>query len=392
MCSVSAAAASPVGVGACENPVRLNRRTTNTTSGEVSNAELLKRCGNRRESQCPSCAALYRGDAIAIIRSGLYGTDGKQRPATWVTLTAPGAAVFGATHSQRRQDGRIRPCKCGAHHLDGDTAIGTPLDPTAYRYDLAADFNAHASRLTSVTFQKLGRLLGRKLRVVRVVEFQARGLVHVHALVLGPITQRSLEVAIRGGKNLRTGRTIPAAISAGWSWGPECKADVITAGSGHKLGAYMTKVVRYAVKSAGDDLRCGHGHGNRMAAAGEHSATCAHPLPDCRSGDPFMHRRYFVAPAAGPAALAVEDVPYKSRTSRQACRKHQNARRGWGFRGHVLSASRSWGMTFTEARARRLGYNTGTAEHPDYLLVEWEVIGRGYGPNGLRLSDLTDSP
>lgn len=389
---MSGSAATPVGVGACENPVRLNRRTTDTTTGEVSNAELLKRCGNRRESHCPSCAALYRGDAIAIIRSGLYGADGRQRPATWVTLTAPGAAVFGATHSQRRQAGRIRRCKCGTRHSDGDAAIGTPIDPAAYRYDLAAQFNANSSRLATVTFQKLGRLLGRKLKVVRVVEFQSRGLVHVHALVLGCITQRSLEVAVRGGTNLRTGRTIAAATSGGWAWGPECKADVILPKSGHKLGAYMTKVVRYAVKSAGDDLACGHGHGDRMAVAGERSATCGHPLPDCRSGDPFMHQRYFVAPESGPASIADEKVPYRSRPSCRACRKHQNARRGWGFRGHVLTASRSWGMTFAEARARRLGYTVGTAEHPDHLLVEWEVIGRGYGPNGLRLSELAASP
>lgn len=389
---MSASPTAPLGIGDCENPVRLNRRITDTRTGEVRTTEVMKRCGNRRQSQCPSCAALYRGDAIAIIRSGLYGADGKQRPATWVTLTAPGVSVFGATHSQRRQAGRIRRCKCGNYHADGDARIGTPIDPTTYRYDLAAAFNANSSRLATVTFQKLGRLLGRKLKVVRVVEFQSRGLVHIHALVLGYITQRSLEVAVRGGINLRTNRTIAPATSGGWAWGSECKADVILPNSGQRLGAYMTKVVRYAVKSAGDDLGCSHGHDERMAAAGERSATCAHPQPVCRCGDPFMHRRYFIAPASGPAVVADERVRYQSRPSRRACRKHQNARRGWGFRGHVLAASRSWGMTFAEARARRLGYTAGPAEHPDHLLVEWEVVGRGYGPDGLRLSQLAASP
>jgi len=391
---VSASPTNSTGVGPCENPVRLNRRITNTFTGEVSNTELPKRCGNRRESQCPSCSALYKGDAVAIIRSGLYDANGKQRPATWVTLTAPGAAVFGATHSLRRKDGHIRRCQCGTHHRDGDAAIGTPIDPSTYRYDLAAQFNANSSRLATVTFQKLGRLLGRRLKVVRVVEFQSRGLVHIHALVLGYVTQRSLEVAVRGGTNLRSRRTIAAATSGGWSWGPECKADVILPGSGHKLGAYMTKVIRYAVKSAGEDLACGDGlnHSDRMAAAGERSATCTHALPDCRRGDPFMTLRHFVAPVSGPATIVHEKVRYQSRPAQRACRRHQNARRGWGFRGHVLTASRSWGMTFADARARRRNHIARPNQQSNMLLVEWETLGRGYGPSGLRHSEMATSP
>ena len=31
---------------------------------------LLKRCGNRRESVCPSCSYEYRGDAWQLLRAG----------------------------------------------------------------------------------------------------------------------------------------------------------------------------------------------------------------------------------------------------------------------------------------------------------------------------------
>lgn len=383
-------AGSPV--GCCEYPVRLHRRIVNKRTGEVSTEDFQKRCGSRRESDCPSCSELFRGDAIAVIRSGLYGPDGRQRLATWVTLTAPGADVFGATHSQRRQDGRIRPCRCGVRHSDGDPTIGTPLNPETYRYDLAASFNAHAGRLSMVTFQKLGRLLGRKLQFIRVMEYQSRGLVHVHALVLGVITQRSLRVAVMGGRNIRTGRRIRPATSNGWSWGPECRADAIMPGSGHKLGAYMTKVVRYAVKSAGEVLSADSSHGSLMAKAGEKSATCRHSRPVCRSGDPFIYHRRFVAPASGPATVEMVRTMYQSRPSHRPCRKHRNARRGWGFAGHVFAASRSWGTTFAEVRARRAEFRGAATDWPDHLIVEWTVAGRGYGPDGLRLSDLGTVP
>lgn len=36
-----------------------------------------------------------------------------------------------------------------------------------------------------------------------------------------------------------------------------------------------------------------------------------------------------------------------------ACRIHRSARRGWGFRGHVLASTKSWGLTFAAIRAAR---------------------------------------
>ena len=124
-----------------------------------------------------------------------------------VTLTAPGSDKFGKTHVRHlTKNNKVQRCSCRRYHNENDRLLGTPIDPDTYNYVGAAAFNANASRLFAVTMQKLGRLLGRKLRVIRVIEFQTRGLVHVHALVLGPVPQCSLELVVRGGKNLRTGR------------------------------------------------------------------------------------------------------------------------------------------------------------------------------------------
>lgn len=379
-------------VGECENPLRLSRRTINTLTGELSDDVIYRRCGTRRESDCPSCSELYRQDAKAVIRAGLYGPDGRQRITTWVTLTAPGANTFGKVHSQRRQNGQPRKCSCGQLHPNGDKLLGTPIDPSTYRYDKAADFNAHASRLAAVTFQKLGRLLGRKIKVVRVMEYQSRGLIHVHALVLGPITARSLEVAVRGGINLRTGRKIAPAESGGWSWGPQCDAQVILPGSGRNIGRYMTKVVGYAVKSAGDELGMSSDHAKRMRRAGARTIHCRFGSPECRNGNPFIRVRRFSVASNGDVNIVTGYVPYESRRAKHQCPRHKSATRGWGFRGHVLTASRGWGITFGEVRAkRRLFCAAKSPEGETDHIIEWTIRGRGYGPENLRLSQLADT-
>ena len=292
----------------CEYPVRFRRSELDQTTGEVRSREVLRRCGSRRSAECASCSALYKGDAFAVIRSELQDEGGNVRTATWVTLTAPGANVFGQVHSQRRDaSGRVRPCGCQKRHADDDPLLGSPLDADAYQYERAADFNANASRLWAVTMQKLSRLLGRKLKVVRVVEYQSRGLVHVHALILGVVTKRSLEVAVRGGVNLRTGRNIQPATSNGWTWGPQCDAQVVTQGYARRLGAYMTKVVGYSVKSAGDDLPGGSAHTAKMANAGERACSCDHPHQLCRRGRRTMQlRRFVVAPDGTTDVVTVE--------------------------------------------------------------------------------------
>jgi hypothetical protein len=55
---------------------------------------LLKGCGTRRESRCPSCAATYRGDAYQALAAGLKGGKGvpetvSGHPRLFVTFTAP---------------------------------------------------------------------------------------------------------------------------------------------------------------------------------------------------------------------------------------------------------------------------------------------------------------
>src|SRR4030095_3065935 len=73
--------------GYCHHPIRLVGRVEHADrqTGEVrqvydSDREpdgvLLKACGPRRESRCPSCAATYRADAYQLLAAGLKGGKG----------------------------------------------------------------------------------------------------------------------------------------------------------------------------------------------------------------------------------------------------------------------------------------------------------------------------
>lgn len=310
-----------------------------------------RRCGTRLASSCSSCSALYAGDARALIRGGLVDEQtGRALDATFITLTAPGADVFGQVHSLRRtggKRGRVRPCRCGVRHRPGEAVLGLPLDPGTYRYDLAAEFNAAAGRLAAVTWQKLARLRGdeQPLRVVRVAEYQARGLLHIHAIVIGRISHGEVRLAVSGGENPLTKRRVQPARHGRWQWGPSIKVEPVTASRG--LGKYMQKLTGYAVKSAGDD-RPNDDFAVRMSRAGARTCRCEHSRAACCDGSNVTD----VVRNDGTAVT----VAWQSAHARRPCRRHRLARRGWGFRGHVFAASRRWGVTFTQLRAKRAAW------------------------------------
>ena len=71
----------------CSHPIRMRGRisttdsagatTTTYSTADEPDGVLLKACGNRRPTPCPSCAALYRSDARHLIRAGLVGANGE---------------------------------------------------------------------------------------------------------------------------------------------------------------------------------------------------------------------------------------------------------------------------------------------------------------------------
>jgi hypothetical protein len=210
--------------GYCAQPVRLRGRVdhADASTGEVravydSEGEpdgvLLKACGSRRESRCPSCAATYRADAYQLLAAGLRGGKGVPEsvaghPRLFVTFTAPS---FGSVHSRRAHGLLVYPCHpyrqgqrcphgrragCWQRHDPDDPKLGEPLCGRCYQAGAQVLWNAMAGRLWSRTtiylYRALAQLAGLpegKLRALvrisfaKVAEYQRRGAVHFHAIL-----------------------------------------------------------------------------------------------------------------------------------------------------------------------------------------------------------------
>ncbi len=204
-------------LGGCREPIRLtgHTHTLDTHTGEIlghyttyaePHGQLLFRCGNRRATRCPACAEVYRRDTFHLIRSGLLGGDKgvpetvRTHPRVFATLTAPS---FGPVHRGPGKDGQAVICHprrtgpaCFERHAAGDPCIGQPLDPGTYDYVGHVLWNAHAGnlwrRFTIYLRRHLAASAGltrkdfdRMVRVsfAKVAEFQARGVVHFHAVI-----------------------------------------------------------------------------------------------------------------------------------------------------------------------------------------------------------------
>jgi hypothetical protein len=210
--------------GYCHHPIRLAGRVEHADrqTGEVrqvydSDREpdgvLLKACGTRRESRCPSCAATYRADAYQLLAAGLRGGKGvpesvASHPRLFVTFTAPS---FGRVHTRKAQGRLVLPCHpyrqgarcshgrragCWHRHDSDDPRLGEPLCPSCYDAQAQVLWNALAPELwrrtTIAVYRTLGRLVGlqegelrRLVRIsyAKVAEFQRRGAVHFHAVL-----------------------------------------------------------------------------------------------------------------------------------------------------------------------------------------------------------------
>ena len=210
--------------GYCHHPIRLAGRVDHADratgevravydSGREPDGVLLKACGTRRESRCPSCAATYRADAYQLLAAGLKGGKGvpdsiSEHPRLFVTFTAPG---FGRVHTRRAQGRLVLSCQphrqgarcphglrdgCWHRHDEDDPRLGEPLCLSCYDAQAQVLWNALAPELwrrTTIALQRaLGRLVGlqegelrRLVRVsyAKVAEFQRRGAVHFHAVI-----------------------------------------------------------------------------------------------------------------------------------------------------------------------------------------------------------------
>ncbi len=325
--------------GYCHHPIRLAGRVEHADrlTGEVrtvydSEAEpdgvLLKACGTRRESRCPSCAATYRADAYQLLAAGLKGGKGVPEsvaghPRLFVTFTAPS---FGPVHTRKAQGRLVLPCHpyrqgarcphgnragCWHRHDEDDPRLGEPLCAACYDAPAQVLWNALAPELwrrTTIALQRaLARLVGLqegelrqlvRVSYAKVAEFQRRGAIHFHAVIrldaatecrcpacLAPppagFTAELLEEAVRQAAAAVTVPCPPVdedGMSRYARWGEQLDVHNITTGddqagelSAEQVAGYIAKYATTATESFGSglDRRLGAGdldHLDRLPA------------------------------------------------------------------------------------------------------------------------------
>jgi hypothetical protein len=402
-------------VGAVEHvdPVTGEARTV-VDSTDQPDGVLLTACGTRRAARCPPCAEVYRADAYQLLRAGLAGGKGipesvAGHPRLFVTFTAPS---FGPVHSSRVRGGRVqrchsaradarcphgRPRRCAARHLPGDPTIGTPICADCYDYQRAVVWNALAPALWKRTTIYLRRALarlaglsaaeaGRRVRpaYVKVAEYQARGAVHLHAIIrldatppqddpdqLAPppagFTVALLAQAIR---QAAAHAAVPCPLGgAPIRWGDQLDLEPIHPGTRERsegqVAGYLAKYATKATEGLGANL------------------------------DAHIGSR---------ADLERLELPEHTRRLLRACwvlgGRRELARlklRRWahmlGFGGHCTTKSRRYSVTFAALRAGRRAFSARRHHGPAVLLdpdgrllppagmvavAGWEYAGRGY--------------
>jgi hypothetical protein len=376
--------------GACRHPVRLRGVVVCGEERVYSTADepdgtLMVRCGNRREACCPSCAHEYRGDMWQLVYAGLAGgrkgvpEQVAEHPQVFASLTAPS---FGAVHS-RPDDGC--PCRYGTHHEPDDADLGGALDRDSYGYEGAVLWNWHAPALWNRFMVELVRVLAaraglserawrRRVRVAfaKVAEFQARGLVHFHAIV-------------------RLDGAEDRATAPGVQVSPQELCDAIReaagrarldgdAGNGQTTEICFGEQLHTRVLAGAQD-GCELNPGQVAAYVAKYSCKASHEQITTRDIDPDRWRKHGV-----PEQL----VQMAAATLRLADRPGLRSLSRWvhmlGFRGHFVTKSRGYSTTLGELRAARAAYRAREAEPEDAevdddsteVLSVWQYIGSGY--------------
>jgi len=383
--------------GLCAHPVRLRGLTLDRSSGELAEGHLLVACKDRRAAVCPSCSRLYQADAWQLVAAGIRGGKGVspsvvEHPQLFVTLTAPS---FGAVHRSGESEGRRRVCRprrsggrcphgrplsCKRRHAEGDPSVGEPLCRECFDYRAAVLWNAHVSRLWAATAHRLYREVARsaglsearlrsmaRLSYMKVVEFQARGLVHLHVVLradggAGPaeppppwLDAGVLESAI--GRVLReVGVGVPRVAGTALRrarWGAQHDVRVLLTEQDDDAIAIAAYVAKYATKTA------------------DGTPWLAHRIRSRAQIERLGARPHIVTMARTAWTLAM-----RTELAHLYLRDHAHT---LGYGGQFSSKSVAFSTTFAALRRARADYvHADDGPRFDYD-GEWRYAGRGYG-------------
>jgi hypothetical protein len=382
--------------GLCSHPIRLRGLILDRSTGELAARDLLVPCKDRRSSVCPACSRLYQADAWQLVAAGLRGGKGvapsvADHPQLFVTLTAPS---FGPVHSRALNGDRVLPCRprrgagscpherslsCLERHGEDALILGDPLCVSCFDYRGAVLWNAHVPRLWERTSLRLYREVARagglssaqlraraRLSYLKVVEFQRRGLVHLHVVLRadganGPadapppwLGAAMLNAAVKdavGGASVAMPETLGVNVARA-RWGEQIDVRILENSEPDDAVAIAAYVAKYATKTA--DGTAWLAHPIRSVAQIERLELRAHVVELVRTGWRLGARKELV---------------------HLGLRAHAHA---LGYGGQFSSKSARFSTTFKALRAARVAFARGDgADEIDYD-GEWRFTGRGY--------------
>ena len=364
--------------GMCTHPVRLTGEALNVVTGEVIPRQFRVACKDRRQSVCTACADRYETDAWIIVAAGMNGGKGvpdsvASAPRVFVTVTAPS---FGAVHRIHDRGVCVAhngldefcphglPRWCSARHKKLDLEVGSPLCEECFDAPGVILWNAHASKLWSITVQEARRNLAEtigisrkhlgevaQLHYVKVAELQQRGLVHFHALFrfdtdrIGSV--EDVVLALQGAIStavVREGHGV-------YRWGRVFDVQDLggSIGDARSVASYLAK---YVTKTAGGSLELASRFHNRRQIAS-------------RVSDSLLQR----------LALEAWDMGL------------ERSANTLGYAGQFITKSRGYSTSFGKLRSARAAYWKSERDTEE-VIVSYVYGGRGY--DDPRASELAD--
>ncbi|MFF7413809.1 replication initiator [Streptomyces lydicus] len=398
--------------GGCAHPIHLTGSTTtrDTATGEVLHhydtrdepgERLLIRCRNRRQTVCAPCSRLHAGDTFHLVRAGLAGgkslpTAVQEHPRLFVTLTAPS---FGPVHRATTNGERCRPrrgaeaceherpLRCMAVHEVNDAPVGQPMCPACYDYPAHVLWHANVGRLwkafTDNLYNHMAARTGRtrsglrrtaRISYAKVAEYQKRAAVHVHAVIRldgarGPndppppwATAEVLAPVVRtAAATVRLRSPYSRALGEQeLRWGAQLDVRPLRAFGGREgladdaVAAYVAK---YVTKGAADS-----------------SAGLDHPVagPDSINAAPLSAHVQELMHTCWRLGGLPELEPLRLRAWAHTL----------GYRGHILTKSRVYSITYAALRAERADHERAVpdlSEEPDAITeARWRYVGSGH--------------
>ncbi|MGH9011865.1 MAG: replication initiator, partial [Acidimicrobiia bacterium] len=270
-----------------------------------------------------------------------------------------------------------------AIHEPDDERLGEPLCPDCFDYRRAVIWNALATELwrrttivitralaaqADLTVAALSRLA--RLSYIKVVEYQRRGVVHLHVVVrldgptgpdtVSPLPAAFLEQAVRqGAAAARVPYPPIGGLTGAAGWGAEVDVRSISP-DGVRAGAVAAYIAKYATKSTDAVGRLDH----RLKPADLDALDLPPPLARLvTTGWELGGRREL-------AHLRLRDWAHTL-----------------GFRGHWLTKSRRYSTTFGALRDARTAWTrrelAAARDAPDIAVVkDWRYLGRGWANSG----------